>query len=171
MNVEVTVNPTETSPVTPSRSLGITPVNFGADWRVVAEKPGEVVLVNIKDPVVGAAQLRCAYSLVDDVFKGSTLEAPGADVNGDIPSKKGISILCQLTGSAKSGVANQEEMYPWSAHFVLRVPVGANPVGADLYGVNTILGYLVGTLFETGSADMVARLDSLLHGALKPVDV
>lgn len=164
-----TATATPTSPVTPSRSIEASPLNFASDWRVVGEKPGEVTLVNIQDPVVGATQLRFAYSSIDDIFKNTSISAPGPESQGAPVTKAGVSLLIQATGVSTTDGSPGQQLFPWSAHLVLRVPTESSlGLSSDDGSVLQMLALVLGSLYETGDSTVNDRLDSLLHGALKP---
>jgi len=128
----------------------------------VRELPTEVVLTNINAPVGQPERLRIAFTDIADVFKGTDVEAPLSSVNGSV--NKGCSVLVQMTGVGSDGTA----LYPYSAHLVLKVPYGPAPTAAN---VITMLQRLLGSLYATSATSPSTRLDSLIRGALAPVEL
>jgi len=154
---------TATSPATDPRSFEPDPLNFGADWRVVAESAGEVVLANINAPISEPEQIRVAFSDITDVFKGTKVGP------GELPadSRAGTSLLIQLTGTGRANDAN-DTLYPYSAHLVMKLPNAPSPTVAN---IEFILNRLLGALYDTGEADPDSRLSALIRGAITPVEL
>jgi len=160
---------TATSPATDTRDTIIPePLNFAADYRVLKEAGGEVVLTNINCPLTNPETIRIAFSEIADVFKGAAIEPSGDTMSsmGSQAWRKGASILVQMNGV---GVASADSaLFPYSAHLVLKIPYGADPEADD---VVAIVNRLLGSLYDTGSDDPTARLDALLRGVLTPADL
>lgn len=148
----------------PTRT-GITPakINYAADWRVVSEGPGEVVLTNIKTTGDFPETLRVAFSQVADVFKGTSLSAPEGGANA-LSNKTGVNILVQAN---LVGVDEYGTYWPVQAHLVLKAPTVAM-TGATL---EEVVERLLGHLFETGASTPETRLNALLKGAVQPAGV
>lgn len=161
--VIVTNTNTATDPATGTRTLNPQPINFGADWRVVTDKPGEIVLSNITAPVAQPETLRIAFSEVADVFKNAAIDASGVDYGDAPPIRRGLSILVQLNTVVTDGNSSP---YPASANFTFKLPVGADPLGSE---VETLLERLLGALYETGETSVNNRVSALIHGAVGPV--
>jgi len=166
MSLVIANTDTATSPVTGARAdIAPVPTNYAADWRVVSEKPGEVIVTNITAPVTKPETLRFAWSSVADVFKGSPLMASGVELAGD--SKAGVSILVQLnTVGYDSGAT--AALFPVSANLVLKIPCGPAPTAAD---VLVLIKRLLGHLYGTKDTTIATRMDSLLRGVLTPVEL
>lgn len=140
-------------------------VNYGADWKVKQDEPNEVILTNLTSPITYPERFRVGASEVVDVYKGS-----GIDAGLYAPTRRGISVLCQLTEVWKvtdSTDATYEVALPITGHIVLKVPSNENITPAM---INTFMGRLVSGLFETGS-ETTTRLASILRGSLKPADL
>lgn len=140
-------------------------VNYAADWRVKQDEPGEVVLTNLTSPISYPERFRIGASEVADVYKGS-----GIDPGLYAPTRRGISVLCQLTETWKltdSTDATYEVALPITGHIVLKIPSNENITPAM---VDTFLGRLVSGLYETGS-ETTTRLASILRGSLIPSDL
>lgn len=140
-------------------------VNFGADFKVKSDEPGEVILTNLTSPVVYPEKMRISASDVANVYTGSSIE-PSLYA----PTKRGTSLLVQLTEIWKvtdTAVPEMEIALPVSAHIVIKVP---NHELVTPAAVETLVGRLVSGLYETGSTDST-RLTALLRGSLKPSDI
>lgn len=154
---------TPTNPVPTREGFVPTDVNYAADWRVVSEGPGELVLTNIRTTGELTETIRFAYSEVKDIFKGTNLSANDAGF-GTNPNKTGVSILVQAN---LTGVDGQGNAWPCSAHLVLKVPQICTS-GADL---STMIKRLMAHLYETGADEPLDRLNALIKGALQPVGI
>lgn len=140
-------------------------VNYRADFRAKANTPREAILTNITSPVDRPEKFRIAYQDVSDIYKDT-----GIDMSVRAPSKRGVSLLVQLTEVA-SVTDTTDPSYrvdlPLSMHLVIKVPANEN-ITAEL--VESMLGRLTSGVFETGSSDD-SRLKSLLRGSLLPTDM
>lgn len=140
-------------------------VNFGADFKVKSDEPGEVILTNLTSPVVYPEKMRISASDVANVYTGSSIE-PSLYA----PTKRGTSLLVQLTEIWKvtdTAVPEMEIALPVSAHIVIKVP---NHELVTPAAVETLVGRLISGLYETGSTTPT-RLTALLRGSLKPSDI
>jgi len=163
MSITFQATDTTTSPATGVRSFGPVPINYAADWRIVSEKPNEIVMTNITSPLDNPEKIRIAYSEVNDIFKGSDLALdPSAAVNSQ--AKKGASILIQLTTGAVDSVTGLT--FPFSAHIVLKMPLGAAPGNTEF---GTVMNRLLGHFYDTQATSSASRLAALLRGSLEPV--
>lgn len=147
-----------------SMSRGL--LNFKADFRKKEETPGkEIVLTNITSPTDRPEKIRIAYSEVANIYSGS-----GIDASLHAPTKKGVSVLCQLT-EVISVTSDTDADYhidlPVSAHLVIKVPQSQYISGAD---VQTLVGRLLSALYDTG-VTTTTRLEALLRGSLTPSDL
>lgn len=140
-------------------------LNFAADFKVKTETPSEVVLVNLTSPIDRPEKLRISYNEVANVYNGSDVDP---SVYG--PSKKGISVLVQLTETL-SETDSVDPLYrvdlPISIHAVMKFPANAAVTVAML---QTALGRMVSGFYATGSMT-TDRLSSLVRGSLKPSDI
>lgn len=140
-------------------------LNYKSDFRATTETPGEVILTNITSPIDRPENMRVAYSLLQDVYKGS-----GIDPKVQSPLRRGVSLLVQLTEVAT--VTDTVDLtyrvdLPISAHLVLKIPANADLTDAH---VQTVVGRLVSGLYETGSLS-TDRIKALLRGSLEPTDI
>jgi len=154
--------PTATSPATNRTAITPDAINWGADYRVVTEKPGEVVLTNIKTPIDNPEVIRVAWSEIADVFKGTKVTAEPGQMT------KGLSLLAQVNCVGINSETFGDTLYPLSAHLVLKVPYGMYVDSSDLMSVVT---RLLGALYETKDAAPTDRVDALLRGVLTPKDL
>lgn len=140
-------------------------VNFGADFKVKSNVPGEVVLTNLTSPVSYPEKLRIAQSEIADVYAGT-----GVNASLYAPTRRGVSCVCQLTDVWKvvdSVDPTYEVALPISAHIVLKVP---NNELITLPMIEATIGRLISGLYETGS-DETTRLAAILRGSLVPSDL
>lgn len=166
MSKQVNVGYTD-SPISGVTSLELARglVNFGADFRTVSEAPGELVITNITSPTDRPESFRIGYSTVQDVYKGTTI-----DPSVYAPSRKGISVLVQLTDTYSVTDTTDAEFrvdLPISTHMVIKVPSSEYLTSEH---VMAQVGRCVSGLFETGS-EANDRLKALLRGSLKPSDL
>ena len=140
-------------------------VNFGADFRVKQESPNEVILVNLTSPVDRPEKFRFSYSEVANIYSGTDV-----DPSVYAPSKRGVSVLCQLTETL-SVTDDTDPSYrvdlPISAHLVLKLPANENITATML---QTIFARMASGLYATGLTT-TSRIDSMVRGSLKPSDV
>lgn len=141
-------------------------LNFGSDYRVKSDTAEEAVIANITSPIDRPESFRFAASPVADIYKGT-----GIDSGYYSPSRKGISLLCQLTDVYKYADAAdstfKDQYLPISGHVVLKVPCN-EALTADM--VSTFVGRLIAGLYSSGMLDS-NRLKSMLRGALLPLDM
>lgn len=141
-------------------------LNIGADFRVKSNDAGkEVVLTNLTSPIDRPEKIRIAYSEVANVYTGT-----GIDPSVSSPTKKGVSVLVQLTNVltvTDSVDASYRRDYPISIHAVIKAP-SSEFITADVIEEN--LGRLLSGLFDTGSTS-TSRLESILRGSLVPSEL
>lgn len=156
---------TATSPVTGARSFVPVPTNYAADWRVVSEGPNEVVLSNLLSPLEAPEKLRVSFSEITDIFKGSSIAPAEASLTTNGRTKKGTSILVQLTGGGTDATGIQ---YPWSCHLVLKIPYGPSPTYANIV---TMIQRMLGHLYGTKDTTIQTRMESMLRGSITPAEL
>lgn len=140
-------------------------VNYKADFRVKTSVPNEAVLTNLTSPVDRPERFRVAFSEIANIYSGS-----GIDPTCYAPSKKGVSILVQLTDIYSVSETNDPSYrvdLPVSAHLVIKVPANENITAAT---IQTLVGRMVSGLYETGS-ETTDRIASLVRGSLIPSDL
>jgi len=146
-------------------SIPIGLVNFGADFRIRTNEPGEAVITNITSPIDRPEKYRFAMNEIRDVYRNT-----GIDTTLYSPSKRGASVLCQLTDVwtvVDSADPSYEVALPLEGHIVLKLPANEN-ITADM--VKAFVGRLVSGLFETGVTSS-GRIRTLLRGSLLPQDL
>lgn len=162
----VSYNRTDTAVAgNPTLTLPMAVLNYKADWRVKSEANGEAVLTNLTSPIDAPERLRFAVSDIKDVYKNT-----GIDPLTAAPSKKGVSVLCQLTDTwtvTDSEDATYVVNLPVAGHIVLRIPANEN-ITSDM--LKLFVGRLIDGLFETGLSDST-RLRALSRGVLLPADL
>lgn len=162
VNVGYTDTPISGSPVL---NLLRGSVNFGADFRVKQESANELILTNLTSPVDRPERWRYSYSDVANIYNGTDI-----DPSVYAPSKRGISVLCQLTETFSITDATDPSFrvdLPISAHIVLKLPANEQLTPAM---VQTIVARLTSGLYETGLTT-TSRLASLVRGSLTPADL
>lgn len=166
MTKQISVNYTDTAiPNVTSLALERGKVNFGADFKVKSDEPGEAIVTNLTSPLVYPERFRFSVSDVSNVYAGSSIE-PSLYA----PTKRGTSLLVQLTEIWKitdSVDSSLEMALPVSAHIVIKVP-NNDLVSPAL--VEGLVGRLISGLYETGS-EQTTRISAMLRGSLKPSDI
>lgn len=140
-------------------------VNYGADFRVRSDEPGEAVITNLTSPIDRPEKYRFAMNEIKDIYRNT-----GIDTTLYSPSRRGASVLCQLTDVwtvVDSADPSYEVALPIEGHIVLKLPANEN-ITADM--VKGFIGRLISGLFETGTVNS-GRLKSLLRGSLLPLDL
>lgn len=141
-------------------------LNYAADFRQKSATPGkEIVLTNITSPMDRPENIRIAYSDVANIYSGTSI-----DPSLCAPTKRGVSLLCQLTEVQSVTDSADPEFridLPISAHLVIKVPASEYITAADVIAV---VGRLLSGLFDTGSTS-TARLNAMLRGSLVPADL
>jgi len=136
-------------------------LNFSTDFRVKSNQSGkEVILTNITSPIDQPEKIRLCYSEIANIYGGTGIEASVFS-----PTKKGVSILAQLTdviSITDSVDADYRIDLPVSYHVVMKIPANSNITADD---VQTGLGRLLSCLFDTGDTSS-SRLEAILRGSL-----
>lgn len=143
-------------------SLNRPVINFSDDFRVKAEKSGEVVLTNLTTPLDRPETIRIATSDIKDIYSSTDI-----DPSVYAPSKRGVSILAQITDTLSVTDDTDADFrvdLPVSAHLVIKVPANEY-MSAEK--VEALVARLTSTLYESGSSE-TTRLDGLLRGSLVP---
>lgn len=139
-----------------------TPLNFSADFSKLETKANQALITNSTCPLDRPETIRFAYTSIANVYSKT-----GIDPNYYGPSRKGFSVLAQVTDSVTlvDEVSKKAIYLPLSAHIVLK---GAchEVVNGQLMAV--LLKRLIGALCEQGDATPDARLNSLIRGAVLP---
>lgn len=140
-------------------------LNYKADFRTKSNTPGEVIITNITSPVDRPENIRYARSEVKNVYANTDI-----DPSVYAPSTKGVSIVAQVTETLSVTDSADSEYrvdLPVSAHIVLKTPASEH---VDAAVLETVIGRLLSSLFETGKED-TTRLEALLRGSLLPTDI
>lgn len=148
-----------------SLTLPISVVNFGKDFRVKSDEPGEAILTNLTSPIDRPEKFRFAMSDIKDIYKNS-----GIDANLYSPSRRGVSVLVQLTDtySVSDSVDTKYDVaLPMEAHLVIKVP--SNELITSQM-IQDFVGRLTSGLFESGVVN-TNRIKSLFRGSLIPTDL
>lgn len=141
-------------------------LNIKADFRVKSNNNGkEVVLTNITSPIDRPENIRFAYTDIANIYSGTGIEPSIAS-----PSKKGISLLAQITdviSISDTADADFRIDEPLSAHLVIKAPASEYVTSAQ---IQTLIGRLLSSLFDTGSTSG-SRLEAMLRGSLLPSEL
>lgn len=141
-------------------------VNFGADFVVKDDaKKGEVLITNSKAPVNAPENFRIATSMIEDAYKGSTIEP-----NMRTMSKKGVQIYIQHTFVMKetdTTDSTYEALVPVKGWMVLQFPYVAT-MTADI--AEKALRRFIPAFYLTG-ANTSVRMGQLLRSSLLPPDL
>jgi hypothetical protein len=141
-------------------------LNIKEDFRVKSNNSGkEVVLTNITSPIGRPENIRIAYTEVANIYNGS-----GIDPSVFAPTKRGVSILAQLTDVLSVTDSTDSDFQidlPLSAHLVIKVPASEYITSEE---VTKVLGRLLSSLFDTGSTEG-SRLEAILRGSLVPSEL
>jgi hypothetical protein len=141
-------------------------LNIKSDFRVKSNNNGkEVILTNLTSPIDRPENIRVAYSDIANIYSGTSVE-PSVFA----PTKRGVSILSQVTEVLSVTDDTDAEFridQPVSAHLVIKVPASGY-ITSDV--VETLVGRLLSSLFDTGKTDL-SRLDAILRGSLVPSEL
>lgn len=141
-------------------------VNFGADFvEKTDSKKGEVIITNITSPLSAPETFRFASSIVEDAYRGSSVEPSVRSL-----TKKGVSILVQhnlVLKETDSGDATYLAYVPVKVHTVLTFP-SVESLTAQM--AEKIFRRHAAGLYTTGAHDS-ARIAQLLRGSLVPPDI
>lgn len=149
----------------PTLTLPRGSVNFGADWRVRSDEPGEVIITNLTSPIDRPEKFRFAMNDIKDIYRNT-----GIDPTLYVSSRRGASVLCQLIDTwtvIDSADPSYEQVLPVEGHIVLKIPA-AEIITADM--IVTFVGRLISGLFATGSMTS-DRLKAMFRGSLLPPDM
>jgi len=132
-------------------------LNLKEDFRVKSDQNGkEVILTNISSPIDRPEKIRLGYNEISNIYAGT-----GIDPSVLAPTKKGVSILAQVT-DVLSVTDSQDADYridlPMSCHLVIKVPASEF---IDAAKVKTQIGRMLSSLFDTGSLTE-SRLEAIL---------
>lgn len=136
------------------------PLNWGADFKVLSNVPGEVVATNLTSPVDQAETFRWSQKLVPNVYSGTDI-----DPTAYLPSRRGTSTLIELRGTWVE-TDSVDPMYrkamPFRCGIVIAVPSYGN-ITATM--VLNALKRTVSAAFEQGvSTD--SGINALQHGVM-----
>ncbi|DAD51136.1 TPA_asm: coat protein [ssRNA phage SRR7976310_4] len=166
MAKSIVYNRTDTAiPGVPSLTIPIGLVNYGADFAVKENSPGQAILTNLTSPTGREEKFRFAMSDIKDVYRNSNI-----DPSVYAPSRRGISVLSQLVDTwtiIDSNDPSYEVSLPMEGHIVLKIPANEN-ITADM--VLAFVGRVCSGLFNTG-VNTSERLRAMLRGSLLPTDV
>lgn len=138
--------------------------NYLADWAKKTDTSGEVIIVNGNSSVDRPENIRIAYTVVPDIYKGS-----GIDPALVAPSRKGFSLVVQITEVARiteSADGSYVDL-PLSAHLVIKAP--ANELITATV-IETMVKRLLSSLYNDNAVTLT-RLGQLMRGVVVPPEV
>lgn len=158
----IAIGPTDTVVAGHAQNDVVAPaLNFEADFRVISEVPGEVILTNVTCPIDQPETLRFAQRKVANVYSGTDI-----DPSAYLPSRQGTSTVVQLRQVAAE-TSTTDEAYrkslPMSCGITFTVP---SYVAVTPAMVLDLVERTVSALFEQ-AVDSDSGIDALLHGVMK----
>lgn len=139
-------------------------INIGVDFAEKVRSSNESQIVNINSSLDRPEKIRLAYSEVANIYTGSGIESTHQS-----PSKKGFSIVTQLTEVGRVTESTTGESYdlPISLHLVIKAP---NDEFITATVVETLLKRLLSSLYPENSTSST-RLSALMKGAVTPPEL
>lgn len=139
-------------------------INLGVDYTEKQRSPGESKFVNINSSNDRPETFRIAYNEVKDVYANS-----GIDPAYYAPSRKGFSLVCQLTNVGRVTESTTGEVYdvPFSVHIVIKA---ANDELVTAALIETQIKRLLSGLYNE-NATTSTRLAQLMKGAVTPPEL
>lgn len=145
-----------------SITLTSDPLNFDADFRIIDEGPGKVVMTDVTSPLDQPATLRVAQQSKPNVYAGSSI-----DPSAYIANKRGTDTIVEVRevwSITDDTDPTFLQLVPVRAAISLTLP-STNLVTAD--AVEQLVMRTVMSLYTQGAATMDAGLGNLLHGVVK----
>lgn len=153
----------------PTSSVTVTatvPVqNWTADYRVAADKAGDVELVCIKTPLDATSQAIFKSSTVPNIYKGIGASIPTGLRDAMVTGVKLLNQRNEIWTKSDSTDTVYRVNKPVSCHIVLQVP------NDELITVDEVQGLInrtCGQLYEIVDSKGTTRLAAMLRQALTP---
>lgn len=144
------------------QKLGLDAINFGADFRVYKDTPGELILTNVTSPIDRPERIRIAMKEIKNVYQGTDVS-----ISAQAASRKGVNLHVQLQQTFSTVEVDRTIHLPVTTSFTIKVPASDSLDAAE---VLSSVSRLLSTMFNTIS-DKPDRLKSLLRGSLEPTDI
>lgn len=168
MSYVVTHNTGTDTPISGVSSLNLPRaiLNFGADWRIQKEVPGEeLILVNMNSPVAYQETARFAVERVSDIYKNS-----GITSNLYSPVRTGHRILFSLREVwTETDTADATWLVALPVYGTKSWTIPDDP-GITATDILTFLSRETSLAFESGSTTG-DRIVAFMRGALAPTDI
>lgn len=139
----------------------VAPLNYDADFRVLEEGPGKVVLTDITSPLNQPSTLRIAQSVRANVYTNSDI-----DSSAYLSSKKGADTIVEVREIwSKTTVSDPsyERLFPVRCAITLTVPTDAI---IDTTSVQRLIARAVAAFATMGDDSYDNGIDALLHGVV-----
>lgn len=139
--------------------------NFGVDWTVVRDTPGEAVISNLTSPQGLEERFRFAMTPIKDVYRNSGITLPAY-----APDTKGFSILGSLVSPLRvtdTADATYQVDKPCVVNITVKSAVDAL-ITPDI--IKAQIARAVNAFFNTGVLT-TERLNALMRGSMLPADM
>lgn len=149
-------------PVITALTFPIAPLNFDADFGIIEEGVGKVVMTDITSPQDQPSTLRISQQAMPNVYAGSSI-----DSSVYLPNKKGTATvveICEIWTVTDDTDPAFLLQFPVRGALTLRLPDSAYVTPAS---VERLVGRVVAGLFAQGSAISTTGLEAILHGIVK----
>lgn len=154
-----------TDTTTTATQLDRGPLNFGADFRVKAEGPGTLTLVNITSPFDRTEEIMMNVTNIANIYDKTSI-----DPSVYASNKRGVNLyskvtdIYQITDDTDPSFVVQS---PLSVSITIRAQQSEYITATH---VQTAIARAVSTFYDTGS-EALTRLNAALRGSLKPSDL
>lgn len=139
----------------------VAPLNYDADFRVLEEGPGKVVLTDITSPLNQPSTLRIAQSVRANVYANTEI-----DSSAYLSSKRGSDTIIEVRevwSKTESTDPSYERLFPVRCAITLTVPTDAI---IDATSVKRLVARTVAGLATMGDNTYEDGIDALLHGVV-----
>lgn len=143
-------------------TLALPPLNFDADFQVIEEGPGKVVMTDVTSPRTQPSTIRIAQQSRPNVYAGTTI-----DPAVFLPIKKGTDTVIELR-EVWSETDTEDSSY--LRLFPVRVAITATFPDADQITAAAVarsVARVVAALAAQGDDDLIAGIEALLRGVGK----
>jgi hypothetical protein len=144
-----------------SQAFTLAPLNFGADFRILSNVAGEVVLTNVTCPADQPETIRVSQREVTNIYANTNI-----DTSAYAPVKNGTATLIEMRGNwveTDSTDASWRKIIPVKVGLTLTLPAyGSTLTGATLLN---FVSRAVSAAFEQNTNDSTG-LVALQHGVL-----
>lgn len=139
----------------------IAPVNFAADFRVIEDVPGKLVMADITSSLDQPSTLRIAQQSKANIYAGTTI-----DPSAFLANRRGTETIVDMRETwaiTDSGDPAFLQLAPARAAIMLSLPT-SSLITAD--AVMRLVNRAVASLFAQGDATPADGVNALLHGVV-----